>query len=277
MDKNQIVAIIALIVALLMILAAIGIFVYEVRTEWLPSFNLSEFVLQLQSRLREKLTPASAPPQTPLPATSSPQIANPTSTLLPIPDPIEPEYDTVFFGHYEQGNGIEPIEWYVLEKREDRCLLISRYVLDYLKYHGTREPVTWETCGLRAWLNKEFLEIAFLPEELSGILVTEVDNSVGNPIFHTEGGNNTEDRVFLLSREEVEAYFPQEGERRCQPTEAVKNYAVAGYSHWWLRTPGITQDQAEYVHFSGGFIDGNVNLNFNAIRPVMWVASGSLP
>lgn len=277
MDKNQIVAIIALIVALLMFLAAIGIFVYEVRTEGLPSFKLPEVVLQLQSRLREMLAPDSAPQQTPLPAASSSPVAEPTSSLLPIPDPLEPEYDTVFFGHYEQGNGIEPIEWYVLEKREDRCLLISRYVLDYLKYHGTQEPVTWETCGLRAWLNNEFLEFAFLPEELSGILVTEVDNSVGNRIFHTDGGNNTEDRVFLLSREEVETYFPQEGERRCLPTEACKNYAVAGYSHWWLRTPGIEQDQAEYVHYSGGFIDGDVDLKYIAIRPVMWVALNNLP
>ena len=277
MDKNQIVAIIALIVALLMFLAAIGIFVYEVRTEGLPSFKLPEVVLQLQSRLREMLAPDSAPQQTPMPVASSSPVAEPTSSLLPIPDPLEPEYDTVFFGHYEQGNGIEPIEWYVLEKREDRCLLISRYVLDYLKYHGMQEPVTWETCGLRAWLNNEFLEFAFLPEELSGILVTEVDNSVGNRIFHTDGGNNTEDSVFLLSREEVETYFPQEGERRCLPTEACKNYAVAGYSHWWLRTPGIEQDQAEYVHYSGGFIDGDVDLKYIAIRPVMWVALNNIP
>ncbi|MBR5702019.1 MAG: hypothetical protein IKX47_06090, partial [Oscillospiraceae bacterium] len=67
-------------------------------------------------------------------------------------------------GRYEQDNkrenGPEPIQWMVLARDGDRVLVISRYVLDCVRYDEEYRRVTWETCTLRAWLNGEFLNSA---------------------------------------------------------------------------------------------------------------------
>ena len=47
--------------------------------------------------------------------------------------------DSIVFGAYEQdddeSNGKEPIEWLVLEKKNNRLLVISRYALDCKRYN----------------------------------------------------------------------------------------------------------------------------------------------
>ncbi len=91
--------------------------------------------------------------------------------------------DIFTFGHYEQDNDLfqsdEPVDWLVLEVDEEnhKALLISRYGLDAKLYNATETNVTWETCTLRSWLNREFLNEAFSAEEQQAILTTAVDNS----------------------------------------------------------------------------------------------------
>ena len=91
-------------------------------------------------------------------------------------------------------------------------------------------------------LNGEFYDTAFNEEEKGRIALTEVENA-DNPRYGTEGGEDTEDRIFLLSLEEAEMYFEDDEDRRAFPTE----YAVAkgiwvwektGTVWWWLRSPG---------------------------------------
>lgn len=290
MDHNQKAAIIALIIVVILILAAIGLLVYQIQTAGLPSISLPQISFPPWSHpgqtppgtFQPFATPSISTPEIIMPSFAVPSVPMPRVTKPPLsPSPVMPppelRYDTISFGSYEQGNGREPIEWLVLERKDDRCLLISRYALDILKYHGTEEPVTWETSGLREWLNSVFLDLAFSSEERAAVLVTEVDNSVGYPIFDIDGGNNTEDHVFLLSLEEAEVYFPTEEDRLCQPTKATKSAAVAGYSYWWLRSPGYKQSYASYINCNGAFLSGNADRKFTAIRPVIWVASDSLP
>ena len=290
MDKNSKLAIVMLIVTVILILIAVLLLLWMVRTDGLPEvtlpeINLPEISLPFLDRPQETEAPADFHPSaTPeiqipeivIPSFAVPSVPMPGATAVPsaaphVTPPPENRYDSVFFGHYEQGSGIEDIEWLVLEEQDDRSLLISRYALDVLKYHGKAEDVTWETCDLRAWLNSEFLDFAFTPEEQEAILMTEVDNSVGNPIFRVDGGNNTLDRVWLLSREEMESFFPTEGERLCEPTRATRNASLRGYSAWWLRSPGYLPSLAEYVGSTGGLLDGDVDRGFTAIRPVIWV------
>ena len=131
----------------------------------------------------------------------------------------------VIFGAYEQdnnrANGQEPIEWLVLENNGDSLLVISKYVLDaerYSKAYDTytyqAHPITWEQCSLRAWLNSTFYTTAFNQGEQMRIPTTLLDNSIANESFYAEGitgGNNTYDKVFILSRKEYEKYFPLDG------------------------------------------------------------------
>ena len=123
--------------------------------------------------------------------------------------------DIITFGHYEQDNnldnGPEPIEWIILDYDEatHRALLLSRYGLEAKPYNTEEVGTTWEKCTLRSWLNDEFLNAAFSTEEQSAILVTDVDNSDGQCYngWGTSGGNNTQDRIFLLSYAEANKYL----------------------------------------------------------------------
>ena len=66
--------------------------------------------------------------------------------------PIAQSFDTisgiVTFGRYEQDgneeNGPEEIEWIVLDVKDGRSLLISRYALDTVPYHTESINITWE-------------------------------------------------------------------------------------------------------------------------------------
>ena len=106
---------------------------------------------------------------------------------------------TVTFGNYEQGDGQAPIEWVVLDRQEDRALLLSKYALDAKPFHEVEDRnVTWAECTLRAWLNGDFYNSAFSDEERARIV--QVTNATAN-------APDTQDCVFLLSLDELNAYF----------------------------------------------------------------------
>ena len=189
--------------------------------------------------------------------------------------------NTVCFGTFEQdnnpGNGKESIEWVVLDINNDRAFLMSRYGLDCRTYHDTNADVTWETCSLRKWLNSSFLNSAFSDDEAKLILTTSVPADA-NPDYKTRTGNDTEDRIYLLSLNEAKCYYPDYRERVCTPT----NYAVAQGAFlnkatdggwWWLRTPGDGKKTAASINSNGSDdSDGSaVNAQKGMVRPVMWV------
>lgn len=182
----------------------------------------------------------------------------------------------VTFGVYEQdgdlSNGPEPIEWEVLDINENGMLLVSRYVLDCVPYNIIDTGVTWQTCTLRKWINNDFYTAAFDAREQTRINTTYVVNN-DNSYSGTEGGDDTNDKVFCLSVDEILKYYQfelwtgdnQVGFSQRTITEATPyavyngvyisqitndNYMVFesyGYSievvgktgaWWWLRTPG---------------------------------------
>ena len=187
----------------------------------------------------------------------------------------------VTFGTYEQdndtSNGKEDIEWLVLEVKEDKVLLISKYALDCLQYNTSDTGVTWETCSLRKWLNGTFINNAFSAEE-QAMIPTVTVSADKNPDYSTNPGNATQDRVFLLSFTEVYKYFSSDIARQCKPTE----YAVAGGASvnsdngncwWWLRSPGHLQDCAALVYYDGDVTEyvSGVNYDDGAVRPALWI------
>ena len=189
----------------------------------------------------------------------------------------------LYFGEYEQDNneatGKEAIEWLVLDKQEDRMLVISRYGLDRQTYHTEFEEVTWETCSLREWLNSSFYETAFIPEEKRLILTSEA-SADANPWYGTAGGINTMDQVFLLSTYEANRFFEDDAARTCVGTPycyAHGTYKDSNYGTcwWWLRSPGYNSYFAANVNS-----DGSVDLRGDlvdediikyAVRPALWI------
>lgn len=192
--------------------------------------------------------------------------------------------DTIVFGNYHGAN-----EWLVLDKQNGKVLLISKDCLDTKPYNEEYEPVTWETCTLRQWLNGEFINGAFAEKEKALICDTYLQNP-DNPKEGTDGGNDTTDKVFLLSIDEAEKYFDNTVARRAGATD----YAIAngigmtgsGGSYWWLRSPGSVNDRAAsvsydgYVEESGERVNGTdytfngyIDVNYG-VRPAIWVNIG---
>lgn len=188
--------------------------------------------------------------------------------------------DHVFFGSYEQynniSNGKEDIEWLVLEVRDGKALVVSKYALECKQYNSSDSDVTWETCTLREWLNNDFINSAFSDHERAMIATVTVSVDI-NPEYSTNPGNATRDRVFLLSITEANKYFSSDEARVCKPT----NYAVAkgadinsitDLCFWWLRSPGECQGSAAYVDSDGEVVDdGNIVCEDIAVRPALWI------
>ena len=184
----------------------------------------------------------------------------------------------VEFGSYpfEADGAKHPIKWAVLKREGNKALLLSVYGLEAKPYNEKLEEVTWETCTLRKWLNENFYQDAFSDEEKKRIQLTSNKNA-DNPSYHRPGGNDTEDKVFLLSIDEVKEYLAEALERRTAPTPyAIKQGADTRYNSncwWWLRSPGGGANDAAGVDRDGNIHDlGNlVFFDRNAVCPALWV------
>lgn len=94
-----------------------------------------------------------------------------------------------------------------MQNNDSNLLLVSDKALDNKEYNKLGEndsaytPVTWETCTLRQWLNSSFYSGAFSAREQEAIVeqtLTNEDHENG-----TEGGNDTRDKMYLLSLREA--------------------------------------------------------------------------
>ncbi len=188
--------------------------------------------------------------------------------------------DIVKFGHYEQddddSNGKEDIEWIVLNKEDNRVLLISKYGLDCQSYNKTDDMVSWETCSLRGWLNSSFVNAAFEAEEQAFIADSIVPADKNPKYTDVNPGNDTIDKVFLLSIDEANKYFSSNDERLCSPTKYSTAQGSSGldYCVWILRTPGHFENQFAGVDSDGSIYEsgGRVDLNYGSVvRPALWI------
>jgi len=170
--------------------------------------------------------------------------------------------DHAVFGTWDE----QLIEWRVLAIRDQGALVITQNILTNLPYNNEDNNISWADCTLRSWLNDEFLTKAFSENEQNKILLENVSNP-DNPASGADGGVDTQDKVFLLSIDEVEQYFNNDGDR-------VTSNAKIGEGPWWyLRSPGLTINGAALV-IDGGVIYGNgISVDLpSGVRPAMWVA-----
>ena len=184
--------------------------------------------------------------------------------------------ETVVFGSYEQDNnlenGKEPIEWMILNVEDDHAVLISKKALDAQSVNPT-DNVTWEECMLRAWLNSAFFEEAFSEEEQKQILWAKApaDRNPKNPVSI---GNDTTERVSLLSMKEANELFLADDQRMCEPTAYARTKGAHvsdnGMTYWWLRTVSLSNDA--YVSNEGTIeYRGELRRSDFTIRPVIWI------
>lgn len=229
-----------------------------------------------------------------------------------VPSDDVAEWDCIWFGNYWQedtnGDGKAdkndkktPIKWRVLSVEGDDVFLLADKNLDCQRYNDTNTDVTWETCTMRSWLNgygaevnkegkvyrdNNFLNDAFSAGEQSAIKTTNVVNN-DNPEYRTEGGNDTSDKVYLLSIDEVtnpkygfnssRNYYVESRtalntvftEWQGAWTSLSEGYEGNGY--WWLRSPGSDSSFASSVDFSGldDMFGRSVNDFLIVVRPAL--------
>lgn len=188
----------------------------------------------------------------------------------------------------------EPVKWRVLNVDGEKALLVADKALDLKPYHNTYTDVTWEKCSLRSWLNDTFINSAFLANERSAIpsVTVKAEGSIrpttdGNKV---DGGNDTTDKIFILSFSEVsgkygfrtvedlDSYGDYDEAKKCDMT----NYAYAFTDsstderedcYWWIRNPGDYSYQAVISGENGrvlGYGNG-VNASQPAVRPALYL------
>lgn len=145
----------------------------------------------------------------------------------------------------------EPIKWRVIKCENGEALLLSDIVLDKQKYNKRLKKVTWEKSTLRKWLNKKFMNRAFSSSEQEAIRTTKVINE-DNYYYKTDGGNDTLDKIYLLSLSETDEEKEYGFTDSYGMTIKYSNYAdLCDYQYWWLRTPGEKNISAAAVDMSG--------------------------
>lgn len=187
---------------------------------------------------------------------------------------------TISLGVYEQDNdldnGKEAIEWEVIAIDDDMALVVSKYALDVKAYNANDSDVTWETCTLRDWLNGSFFDDAFSEVEKTLILERLV-KADSNPTYDTSAGNDTIDKVFILSASEYSTYYPKDARKGYAPTayaqENGSHVYTSGHCIVWLRTPGKYSNSACWLFASAGVEDDGkyVNAPNVAVCPAMWI------
>ena len=189
----------------------------------------------------------------------------------------------IAFGRYEQdndfSNGYENIEWVITDVKSDRILLVSKYGLDY----GIRNVTKWENSESREWLNNIFYNLAFCEEEQEAIILSDVDNSLGQTsekwTWMTEDENNTKDKVFLLSYNEFFSKYASVKEiRECNETAYAR--AVAINCYYSVRGLEGTFSKNEYWLLRNGGAFGIVSCDGTEpkngyrmayMRPAVWI------
>lgn len=192
--------------------------------------------------------------------------------------------DTVFWFEYA------PIVWDVVGKTQGGNVLVSQKVLDSQEFFfyadsnaktrkdyqgncGNVMDCNYQFSSIRGWLNTHFFNTAFGKTEQRKILQTTQDNSPQSTKVPTNPYccANTSDKVFLLSVEEVEQYFPEAPQRLKFATDYAKcqNAWIFKTGHcalWWLRSPyQLYGSSAKQIFYngkveSGGAFSSNVGV-----------------
>ena len=175
----------------------------------------------------------------------------------------------------------ERMKWRVLENDGDTLFVVADQGLDCKDFNEEYESVTWEDCTLRNWLNNDFYNTAFNSSE-QGVIVEQTVVNENNPEYGTEGGNDTKDKVSLLSIGEVTN--PEYGFCRDDAAFSMSrrlktsDYAFArgaGYIDdkctWWLRSPGYSTNDAAYVDNNGyvSRLGSHVDYSSHAVVPAL--------
>jgi hypothetical protein len=176
----------------------------------------------------------------------------------------------------------EPLWWRVLHinKTDRTILLMTEYIIDYQTYDD--HEADWKDSQIRNWLNNDFFDTAFTPEEQSIIVESNGDNvSLLGAYSYT-----IYDRRALPTVYAMKASSSNCSDANNMPTNKLKydcktSWGRAGtcYSEWisncmdgtWFLKGGAGSDPIVNWDNNELISNSSVNSYASGIRPVIWV------
>lgn len=144
-------------------------------------------------------------------------------------------------------------DWYILEKQDNKMLVLTEKVIEKRVYNGNEFEFTWETCDMRKYLNEDFYNSFSEPDRAR--IIETINKNNDNPWYGTSGGNPTTDKIFLLSIEEVVKYFGDNGQLKTKHINLGCDWCKDEFFPW---------------------IDGQYNINRRAVDDSGMVVSWRL-
>lgn len=186
---------------------------------------------------------------------------------------VRHDYDEhIIFGNYQ---GM-PLSWTVVSRDDDgNMMLVSDYIIECMPYNDSQFDCDWENSTLRNWLNEKFYTMSFMDEEKGRVLTTSV--SVGTDLVTT-----VEDKVYILSAQEMFRFYPYSNEAMCQftfganTTFNIMNDYQPESGICWLRDNGSSRihNSASFMEASGASnIEGMDGSNYLGVRPVIRISA----
>ena len=206
--------------------------------------------------------------------TSIPAGSHGDKVLKAVYNSVPTKSGTFYFGTYPQSSesydAVEPIKWKVLMNDTNEALIMSDKIIDAgMKYNSTDTPIIWRDSTMRSWLNNDFYNKAFsVSEEQDSIMSTEISSGYQ--------GITTDDKVFLLSKNDVENIdygFKYDSNRIAVRTKYADSRASASEPNaYWIRQVGKWNSN-NIVDYDGSIPEEGypVTTTFIGIRPAFHI------
>lgn len=186
----------------------------------------------------------------------------------------------------------ELIEWDILDESDGKALIIANLILDTREFYISESTEEFEHNGgvgyannyelsyIRKFLNEDFYNNVFDDLQKELIEKTIVDNNAYTTASDTNpyACNNTEDKLFLLSFEEVKTYYSDKTARQAKGTDYANCqglWVLNGTDKngcWLLRSPDIDiSGHAYIINYSGYYTSEFVYHTNFGIRPACWI------
>ncbi|MBR4036602.1 MAG: hypothetical protein IKJ05_07735 [Oscillospiraceae bacterium] len=206
------------------------------------------------------------------------------SGKTPLPQQYNPDYSKAKSGDIIW-LGTVPMPWQVLENKNGRLLLLSKYVLDCLPFEDFYDPfyfsmsfdrTRWPYSTIRRHISNDFYNSLLTEQEKQKVVPVYISADDSLTFENREGAK--QDKMFLLSKPETEKYLKTEKDRLAPVTSFATRSMLYNdfetYAYWWLRTPGQYLVEKMYVLdgriTSSNSMVGGDHFNYLGVRPAMY-------
>ena len=187
---------------------------------------------------------------------------------------------------------IEPIKWRILEEKDGKLKLLCESIIDVRIFDKNTQH--YLNSGIRTWLNEEFFNSAFDPDQQEKILEEYVDmsyQSAGAPNTpEYEGESGRDDRIALISTRELRnksyGFADNSGIFDDARMRLASDYVRAtaseygigigddGFGIWWTRSLDYhyTNDKAITTVTQDGYAQNTERIDTErGIVPMLWL------